>query len=101
MLSSINDTSTGQALAHDHLDDLESFFYVLCWITIGYASPNEPELRVTLQAPWNLSETKNSKLEPLTDLNPHWQAIPCVQVEWPYPVNQSASVANFHIWFPD
>ena len=33
---------TGQALAHDHLDDLESFFYVLCWITIGYAGPDNP-----------------------------------------------------------
>jgi len=41
VLSSVNDT-TGQALAHDHLDDLESFFYVLCWVTIGYAGPNKP-----------------------------------------------------------
>jgi serine/threonine protein kinase len=43
VLSSVNDT-TGQALPHDHLDDLESFFYVLCWITLGYACPNEPIL---------------------------------------------------------
>ena len=41
MLSSVNDT-TGQALPHDYLDDLESFFYVLCWVTIGYAGPNNP-----------------------------------------------------------
>ena len=38
MLSSVNDT-TGQALPHDYLDDLESFFYVFCWITIGYDGP--------------------------------------------------------------
>ena len=41
MLPSVNDT-TGQALAHDYLDDLELFFYLLCWITIGYAGPNKP-----------------------------------------------------------
>ena len=41
MLSSVNDT-TGQALPHDYLDDLESFFYVFCWITIGYDGPGKP-----------------------------------------------------------
>ena len=41
VLSSVNDTP-GQALAHDHLADLDSFFYVLYWITIGYTGPNKP-----------------------------------------------------------
>ncbi|KAF8910188.1 hypothetical protein CPB84DRAFT_1743631 [Gymnopilus junonius] len=29
----------GKYAPHDHLDDLESFFYILCWICIGYSSP--------------------------------------------------------------
>ena len=43
MLSSVDDTS-GQALPHDYLDDLESFFYVFCWVTLGYDGPNQPIL---------------------------------------------------------
>ena len=43
MLSSVNDT-TGQALTHDYLDDLESFFYLFCWISLGYDGPNQPIL---------------------------------------------------------
>ena len=41
VLSSVN-KAAGQALSHDHLDDLESFFYVFCWITLGYDGPNKP-----------------------------------------------------------
>ncbi|KAF8971790.1 hypothetical protein BDZ97DRAFT_1785143 [Flammula alnicola] len=29
------------AVSHDYLDDLESFFYVLCWVCFGYAGPNK------------------------------------------------------------
>ena len=41
VLSSVN-KAAGQALSHDHLDDLESFFYVFCWITLGYDGPVNP-----------------------------------------------------------
>ena len=35
-------TSTqSRRLCHDHLDDLESFFYVLCWICFGFSGPGK------------------------------------------------------------
>jgi len=35
-------TSThSRRLCHDHLDDLESFFYVLCWICFGFSGPRK------------------------------------------------------------
>src|SRR5437899_1123860 len=34
-------SSHSPRLCHDHLDDLESFFYVLCWICFGYSGPGK------------------------------------------------------------
>lgn len=33
--------SQSPRLCHDHLDDLESFFYVLCWICFGFSGPGK------------------------------------------------------------
>ena len=40
MLSSVNN-SDGLALPHDHLDDLESFFYLFCWICLAFDGPDQ------------------------------------------------------------
>ncbi|KJA13588.1 hypothetical protein HYPSUDRAFT_151437, partial [Hypholoma sublateritium FD-334 SS-4] len=36
VLHSYNPTPTRQCKTHDYMDDLESFFYVLCWIACGF-----------------------------------------------------------------
>ena len=41
VLSSVN-KAAGRALSYDYLDDLESFFYVFWWISLGYDGPNKP-----------------------------------------------------------
>ena len=39
VLHSYNPTPTRRCKPHDYMDDLESFFYVLCWIVCGYSGP--------------------------------------------------------------
>ncbi|TRM70360.1 hypothetical protein BD626DRAFT_448850 [Schizophyllum amplum] len=40
-----------QRLVHDYLDDLESFYWCLCWICFTYDSPGQPNRNPTL-AKW-------------------------------------------------
>ncbi|KAF8971794.1 hypothetical protein BDZ97DRAFT_1785176, partial [Flammula alnicola] len=54
------------AIYHDYLDDLESFFYVLCWVCLGYDGPNQkvepfPELLQSWEsgAPQTAARAKN------------------------------------------
>ncbi|KJA18341.1 hypothetical protein HYPSUDRAFT_205456 [Hypholoma sublateritium FD-334 SS-4] len=41
VLLSYNPAAGTTCKPHDYMDDLESFFYVLCWITCGFAGPGQ------------------------------------------------------------
>ncbi|KJA18345.1 hypothetical protein HYPSUDRAFT_960995 [Hypholoma sublateritium FD-334 SS-4] len=55
---------------HDYMDDLESFFYVLCWILCGFVSPGGKLAELPRQlrkcASANPSDAFDAKLSALT-----------------------------------
>ncbi|EDR03779.1 uncharacterized protein LACBIDRAFT_306822 [Laccaria bicolor S238N-H82] len=61
--------------AHDYLDDLESFFYVFCYICFAYEAPGKKKSpQPTLLTEWedfNSNTARHSKLSFLTESSDH------------------------------
>ncbi|KJA23475.1 hypothetical protein HYPSUDRAFT_39936 [Hypholoma sublateritium FD-334 SS-4] len=56
ILQSYNPATAAECKPHDYMDDLESFFYVLCWISCGFAGPG----RKLAEFPMRLSKWEST-----------------------------------------
>lgn len=86
----MSDLTNEVAPAHDYLDDLQAFFYLLCWILLRYLK--DGTLRPLNDTAWkvirgwdseNVDEALNSKSALFNPFRRTKQtAISCVQKEW-------------------